>query len=187
VHGDNMTDDRQDAYNTFENLPLISYSIIKYLIDNDDEIWKILQYNSPDAWNKSNLTKAQKGALVYNGTDDETKYRVFMDVGADNSWTIEACILRISPITALPANYVNGALSIGCEIYSHYKINTMSNYQTRIETVTQQLIKTLNGADIENVGRMYFDLKASPACKSIVIGAIPFKGRATIFCNNMLG
>jgi hypothetical protein len=187
VHGEIMTDDRQDSYNKFENLPLISYSIIKYLIDNEDEMWKILKYTSPDAWDKPNLTKAEKGALVYAGQENETDFRVFMDVGNDNSWTVEACFIRISPITALPANYVNGALSIGCEVYSHYRINTMSNYQTRIETVTQRLIKILNGADIENVGRMYFDLKASPACKSIVIGAIPYKGRATIFCNHALG
>jgi hypothetical protein len=182
-----MTDLRKEQYNKFTNLPLMSYSIIKYLIDNDDEIWKLLKYNSSDAWNKPNLTKAQKGALVYNGGENETDYRVFMDVGADNSWTIEACILRISPITALPANYVNGVISIGIEVYSHYKINTMSNYQTRIETITQRIIEILNGADIENVGRMYFDLDASPVCKSIVIGSIPFKGRATVFCNNILG
>lgn len=182
-----MTDIRQESYNKFENLPLISYSIIKYLIDNDDEIWKLLKYNSSDAWNKPVLTKAQKGALVYDGSVNETDYRVFMDVGADNSWTIEACILRISPITAIPSNYVNGILSIGTEIYCHYKINTMSNYQTRIDTITQRLIQILNGADIDNVGRLYFDTKASSVCKSIVIGAIPFKGRATVFCNQTLG
>lgn len=182
-----MTDSRQEQYNSFENLPEVSYNIIKYLIDNEDEMWKMLKYNSPDAWDKPNLTKAEKGALVYAGQENETDYRVFMDVGNDNSWTIEACFVRISPATLLPANYVNGAMSIALEVYSHYKINTMSNYKTRIETVTRRLLKTLNGADIDSVGRLYFDLKASPSCKSVIIGSIPYKGRGIVMCNHMLG
>jgi len=45
----------------------------------------------------------------------------------------------------------------------------------------------LNGADIEGVGRLYFDYRASAASRSMPMGAIPYKGRATIMCNYSLG
>lgn len=174
-------------YNMFTELPNLSYNCISYLKDNDEYIWKLLKYNNPDAWKEPNLTEAEKIALIYNGQDDETKYRIFSDVAADNSWTIEACILRISPITILPTNYVYGYVSMGFEIYSHYKINQMSNYQTRIESMAQRIIQVFNGAEIGGLGRLYFDYRASTLCKSVIIGSIPFKGRAITMCNHLGG
>jgi len=182
-----ILDARQDQYNKFQTFPLASYNIIKYLIANEDELWKILKYTDPDAWDKSNLTMQEKADLVYAGQPNETSFRVFNSVGMDNAWTVEACILCVSPITLIPQNYVYGYMSIGFEVYSHYKIVSMSNYTNRLDYVTQRLIETLNGADIDGIGRLYFDYKASTATKSIVIGAIPFKGRATIMCNYNLG
>jgi hypothetical protein len=45
----------------------------------------------------------------------------------------------------------------------------------------------LNGAEIDGVGRLFFDHRASAFSKSILIGSIPYKGRATIMCNYFLG
>lgn len=180
-------DPKKAVYNKFTAYPLTSYNIIKYLMNNEEQLWKILKYNDPDAWNKPNLTMEEKSSLIYSGQSDETDFRVFMDVGADNAWTIEACILRISPFNITPQNYIFGYMTISCEIYSHYRINTMTNYTTRIDYGTQRLIETLNGADIPDVGRLYFDYRASTQTKSMVIGAIPYKGRATILCNYYLG
>jgi hypothetical protein len=180
-------DARQDQYNKYKTFPLTSYNIIRYLMNNEDDLWKILKYSDPDAWNKPNLTLEEKAALIYAGQPDEENYRVFADVGMDNAWSVQACILRVAPITLLPTNYVYGYVSIGFEVYCHYKANTMSNYMTKIDFGTQRIIETLNGAEIDGVGRLYFDFKASSASKSVVIGSIPFKGRATILCNQDLG
>jgi hypothetical protein len=177
------SDLRKDSYNKFEALPLFSYNCISYLIDHEEMLFKLLKYNDFDCWNKPNLTRAEKGALVYDGSPDETKFRVFMDVGADNSWLVEACILRISPLTITPTNYIYGNVSMGFEIYSHYKINQLSNYMTRIDYATQRIIEVMNGAEVEGLGRLYFDRRAMGGSKSIPIGAIPFRGRATIMCN----
>jgi hypothetical protein len=182
-----ILDPIKDQYNKFQTFPLAFYNIAKYLINNEDEMWKILKYSDPDAWNRPNLTNKEKGDLIYAGQPNETDFRLFGSVGMDNAWTVEACILCISPITLVPQNYVYGYMSIGFEVYSHYKIVALSNYTSRIDVVTQRLIETLNGADIEGVGRLYFDFKASSATKSVVIGSIPYKGRATIMCNYNLG
>jgi len=182
-----MLDITQDSYNKFTQFPNTSYNIIKYLIYNEEEMWKLLKYADADAWNKPNLTIQEKVALVYSGQPNETDFRLFNNLGQDNSWTVEACILRIAPATLLPTNHVNGHQSIVFEVYSHYKIITLSDYTNRNDVVTQRLIECLNGADIENVGRLYFDYRASPYCKSVAIGSIPFKGRGTIMCNSILG
>ena len=71
------------------------------------------------------------------------------------------------------------------EIYSHFSVNTLSSYQTRTDTIAQLVISSLNGADIEGIGKMYFDRKASRQCSSTVIGTIPFKGRRVLLANNV--
>jgi hypothetical protein len=182
-----ILDARKDQYNKFSMFPLAPYNVIKYLMANEEELWKILKYQDPDAWNKPDLTLEDKANLVYAGQPNETDYRVFMDSGNDNAWTVEACILRVTNLNLIPNNYVYGSLSIGFQVYSHYKINTMSNYTVRTDYVTQRLIEALNGSDIDGIGRLYFDFKASTLTKSVIIGAIPFKGRATVMCNYALG
>jgi hypothetical protein len=176
-------DSRKQEYNKFTNLPSIPYNCITYLMDNNETIWKLLKYKEADAWNKTNLTKAQKGALIYDGSADETKFRVFLDIGQENPWTDQACILRISIIEAVPTNYIWGNISIGMECYTHYKINHLSNYETRLDVVMQQLVETFNGAEIGGLGRLYFDSYASGRCKMVTIGNPPFKGKAVTLCN----
>lgn len=180
-------DPRQQNYNKFSNFDGISYECIRYLMKNDEEIWKLLYYNDADCWNKTNLTESQKAGIIYDGTPDETSFRVFMDPGQDNSWTIQACVLRVTPILATPDNYVFGTMCVGFEVYSHYKINHTSAYKTRLDMITQRIIEVFNGAEIPNLGRLFFDRKASPYCKILTIGSIPYKGRAIYLCTQSLG
>ena len=179
-----MSDDiRQDQFNKFGNLPNVSYNCIKYLMDNDEDIWKCLRYNEADCWNRDSLTAAEKGGLVYAGQPNATDFRVFMDPGVDDTWTTEACILRVFPTTLLPSNYITGKMGIGFEVYSHYKINHLSNYKTRNEFVAQRIFEVINGAEIDDIGKVWFDQKS----RSVAIGGIPFKGRAIVFYNHTLG
>jgi hypothetical protein len=146
-------------------------------------IWKLLYYNNADAWNEANLTQSQKAGLIYGGQPNMTDYRVFMDVGADNSWTEECALLRITPIELVPSNYVIGNVTMAFEVFSHYKTNHLSNYQTRLNMISQQILEVFNGAEISGVGRLYFDASASARCKMKVIGEIPYKGNGIIMCN----
>jgi hypothetical protein len=152
-------------------------------MSNNEMIWKLLQYESPDAWSMPNLTQQEKSDLIYNGQINETDYHVFFDVGQDQSWTIQTSILRISVLEVNPLNYIYGNMTISFEVYSHYKISHLSNYTTRVDTITQQLIKTFNGSEIGGFGRLYFDQKASYRTKVMSIGQIPFKGKALLMCN----
>ena len=179
----------KEGYNKFTDYPLFAYNCVAYLVNDSESelIWKLLYYNDNNAWKNDsahpNLTKAQKGALIYNGSAEETDYRVFLDFGMDNPWDIEACQIRISPVSINPSNYVIGNIAMGLEVYCHYKINTLSNYQTRIDTITQLFIKAFNGQSIEGVGKLYFDARANRMCNTVLIGHIPFKGKRTTMCN----
>jgi hypothetical protein len=181
------SDIRQDSYNKLTQLPLLSYNIVSYLLANNDDAWKLLFYNDPNCWKSDlahpNLTSAQKGALVYDGIKPITECRVFLDTGMDDVWNEEACQLRVAILEFSPTNYVYGYAVVGLETYCHYKINTLSNYQTRIETLLQSVVSTLNGADVSGLGRLYFDAHVNSRSRMSTIGQPPYKGKLTVMCN----
>ena len=181
------TDPTSENYNKFTEFPNLSYNCITYLMDNNELIWKLLKYNDSNAWSKTNLTKSEKQALIYSGQPDETNYRVFLDIGQDNSWNEQTSILRISPITLIPSNHIVGEVYMGFEIYVHYKCNHLSNYQIRTDLIAQQIIEVFNGAEIGGLGRLYFDARASRSCKASIMGQIPYKGMNVIMCNHLVG
>ena len=173
----------KESYNKYEQLPLLSYNCIAYMLDNNEMIWKLLKFNTADAWNKLDLTRTEKSALIYAGQSKQTNFRVFMDVGADIAVKEEMCILRVTPAELIPTNHIIGKVVILFEIYCHYNINHMSNYTTRLNTITQQVIEIFNGQEIGGIGKLYFDAKSSSKCKMRVMGTIPWKGNAITFCN----
>jgi len=178
-----MAEDYKQDYNTFEEYPSMSYNIISYLVDNNEMIWKLLKHSHENAWKESDLTKAEKGALIYNGGTGQTDYRVFLDGGQDDSWTKEACFLRVPVLEVIPTNYVYGYVTMGFEIYCHHKVNTLSNYTTRVDTIAQQILATLNGESIGGVGRMYFDYRSNARTRVTTIGSVPYRGKAVLMCN----
>ena len=183
-------DSRKSVYNKFEILPQIPYSIISYLMDHEELIFKLLKYDSADAWQASKpaLTLEEKGLLVYDGIKSINDCRIFMDTGADDAWTVESTQLRISVYDGIPNNMIWGTLSVAFEIYSHFKVNTLSSYAPRNLTIAQRLLEVVNGADIPGVGRLYFDARATSRCRlSLSLGQIPLKGLSLVMATKALG
>ena len=181
-----MTD---EVYNTYPEFPDISYNITKKLMDNNELIWKLLKYNDKDAWKNDathpNLTKAEKGLLINDGSPDEhhEKFRVYFDIGQDNSWDVQACFLRIATTDLYPTNHIVGNVVVAFEICCHYNINTLSNYVTRLNLITQQLLETLNGVEVGGLGKIFFDARATNRCRMMIDGQIPFKENVLIMSN----
>jgi hypothetical protein len=165
------------AYSKLSGYKFFSYNIINYLIDNNEEIWKLLYYNESDAWERTNLTLSEKRSLIYAGQPDETLYRVFMSEKQVNAWVNEACILRIFPHSTVPENRTVNTTMMVFDIYSHYRINTLSNYTTRIDTAVEELISTLNGSNIGGLGRLTFNATVAKADKIYESGQAPFGGK----------
>lgn len=174
-----------EAYARYEFLDMVAYECYKYLMENDELIWKLIKYDTPDAWNMSDLTRSEKAALIYNGQDDLTVARAFMDLGQPDVWVKENTIIRISPAIINPENRTIGDVGIQFEVYSHWKINHLTNYKTRIDMVAKQFIKVFNGANVGGVGRLFFDKLGSFGNRSETGGQLPFKGRWIIMSNKM--
>lgn len=169
-----------EVYNKYKELPNYSYNCISLLMNQSEALWKYLAYNDPDAWKSDvshpNLTTAQKAALIYAGQEDETLFRVFMDTGQPDAWTKECTLIRISPNMIYPNNRTVGVVSMLFEVYSHYKVNTLSNYTTRIATISQLFLEVFNGAEIGGLGKLFFDRMGSFDNRAINAGQTPFKG-----------
>ena len=177
-----MTDYIQDNYNKLDLIPLIPHSIVAYLIDNNELLFKLLKYNTADAWSSSNanLTREEKGLLIYDGIKKVEDCRIFLDTGQDSAITSQISSLRISVVDYVPYNHVIGYCVIGVEVYCHYLINTLSDYTLRCDRIMQQVISTINGADIPNTSRLYFDASKNSKARLSTIGTSPYKGKLAI-------
>ncbi len=175
-------------YAQYSQYDQISNNCIEYLINNNEDIWKLLKYVDNKPLSHDNLTKKQKSELVYSGQPDSTEFRVFLDRGQDDAITEMQCVLKISPYSIHPVDYTNGKVSVLFEVYSGYKINHMvadDYYTTRIDCIVKNLILTLNGADITGLGRISLNKKQSYDNGTKQYGSSPWKGAWLIMSNNM--
>lgn len=145
-------------YNSLKGHSLLSYNIIKFLKENNEDIWKILKYNEPDCLSKPNLTDSEKNQLIYNGELDSENFKVFRDeFPSDDLFVDTVSQLRIFPSMTDPVDRNFAIQNISFQFVCHVKINHIENYTTRIDTVTEQIISTLNGQDIGFMSPLYFD------------------------------
>jgi hypothetical protein len=173
------------AYNQFTEYANFSYNCISYLMTENELIWKLLKYNTPDAWNLSNLSAAEKAALIYTGQEDGSTFRVFLDGGIPDAWMEQSCIIRISPLNMIAKNRTVGIVAMVFEVYAHYKINSLSNYTTRVDTIVQQFLEVFNGIEIGGLGKLFFDMMRDPADKLLEGGKLPFKGKRVFMSTNV--
>lgn len=180
---------KENDYADYLFLPKVSYDIISALIDNSDAeiLWKLLKGSTKDDWKLPDLTKSQKRALIYDGSENATDFSIFLDSGEDDVLTKEHCQLRIYPYWINPTNAQYGIIDIAFEIICHYSINTLSNYQTRVDTLVATIINCLNGAIINTgaqdsgaIGAMFFNQKESNKDKMQSFNQPPFKGKILI-------
>jgi hypothetical protein len=74
---------------------------------------------------------------------------------------------------------------MGFEIFTHFSISALSNYQSRLQVLSQQIIEVFNGSEIGYLGRLHFDAKASARCKMVTSmgGNIPYRGNMIVMSN----
>lgn len=170
-----------EAYNDFSRFSKLSYTCIKHMMDNNELIWKLLKYTDPDAWKKPDLTQAEKAELIYKGQQDTSKYHIFMDGKQPDVLVNEIAILRIMPSHAIGFNRTIGLVEMNMQVFSHYKINHLSNYQTRIDTIAEELFGLFNGSTVGILGRMTFNQMIDPSSRLFEAGQIPFGGKELVF------
>lgn len=169
----------EDPYAKYKEMPKLAYRIIELLMQSEkaELLWKLLKYDEPDAWQKPNLTMQEKAALIYPGGEHQEDYHVFMDFTMDDSTYKETTYLRIYPLNIIPTNRTVGICSVNFEVFTHSKLNHLSNYTTRIDDMIQILLDVLNGAEISNMGCLFFDRSRSSDNEIVTIGMKPYKGK----------
>jgi len=173
----------ENGYAQFEEFDSFSYLCIKYLMDNNELIWKLLKYTTPDAWEQADLTTEEKRGLIFDGSEDGSLFQIFLDDGLPDVQTREDAILRITPFSIFPRGRTIADVMIRFEVYSHWKINHLSNYKTRVAMMVKQILQTFNGTAVGGIGRLHFNQGASSNARGETSGQIPFKGKVLYFGN----
>jgi len=176
---------KRDGYNLFLGYDEIPYNIITHLMDNSQLLWKLLKYETPDSWERENLSKEEKAELIYAGEEDSSHYHVFMDVGQPDSFTKEVSILRVSNWHIAPKGRTVGIVTVSFQAYCHYKVNHLSNYKTRNDVMIGEILKTMNGVILKGgLGALYFDGKRELTDRMILTGQIPYSGKQLFMSMN---
>lgn len=146
------------SYNTYKEFPAMGIKIIEHLFSNNEDIWKLLKHNSPDALQKPNLTIGEKRALIYTGEGVQTEFRIFRQPFIEDVFEDVVAQLRVYNSMLLPINRVHGVIDFCFEIVVHNKIIAIEGgYLNRMEVILQQLIGALNGTEIGGVGKFFFN------------------------------
>lgn len=145
------------AYNSYASLPDLCYKAIEYLMLNNEDIWKLLKYNTYDALYKENLTMKEKASLIYDGKGDSSKFRVFRSPYMDDLFDMECAQLRVYVESISPDTPIYGTVDVNFEVISHVKIVNLADYRNRLELMIQQVLQTLNGVYIGAIGNFMFD------------------------------
>lgn len=148
-------------YNTYKTTRGFGYAILSHLMKNNEAIWKLLKYDTPDALSKPDLTMEEKRKLIWTGTGDAEDYRVFRSPFLDDAITSQVSQLRIYNSVFSPDNRSVGTVDISIECLCHNKIINLDNYESRAEVMMQEIIGCLNGKDIKGVGVLAFDKNMS--------------------------
>ena len=201
------------AFNRFVNLDSIEDRIINFLINsktkNAERIWKLLKYGTIDALNNDNLTRKEKSDLIYRGEAEQTNKRVFMQSYLDDAFTVQCSLLKIYIDSVVPINHLISNVNIGIDIMSHSKTQIVYNdamddienpdtyreiesqivYKNRNSLLLKCILAELNGANIEGIGQMQFNQKASVfnQSRSGIFDNKMYNGSKTIFVVPMSG
>ena len=153
----------ESSYNQYDGLQNFTLLIIQHLMLNNEDIWKLLKYDTQDALEKPNLTREQKAKLIYPGATggDMDDYRVFRTPYLDDLTTNQQAQLRVYLESITPDTRLYGTVDVNIEVICHVKMIELNDYQNRAESIVWQVIKTLNGADVGGIGKLFFDRNGS--------------------------
>ena len=153
----------ESSYNQYDGLQNFTLFIIQHLMLNNEDIWKLLKYDTQDALEKPNLTREEKALLIYPGASggDMDDYRVFRTPYLDDLTTNQQAQLRVYLESVTPDTLLYGTVDVNIEVICHVKMIELNDYQNRAESIVWQVIKTLNGAEVGGIGKLFFDRNGS--------------------------
>lgn len=168
-------------YNSLSALPKAPYEILRYLALNNENIWKMLKYNSYDALSKPDLTFVEKMNLVWKEGAQE-KYSVFFTNLVEDVICESKCILKIydSYVHANP-NIYNSIVIFSFDFLYGGQMSLVEKEGipvNRGDLFINELLTTLNGVPIGGVGKLMFsdDMSRYDSAQAVVGNSKTFTG-----------
>lgn len=157
------------SYNNYKFMPYIPYKIIEYLAENNENLWKILKYNTYDCLSEDDLTFDEKMKLIWKNQDKQENYHVFFTDLIENSIPSEGTILKIYKYFTIPQNNINADGLYEFDILYGGKISLIdyNGYPcNRGDVCEAEILSTLNGVNVGGVGNLEFNRQKSSMSKS---------------------
>lgn len=159
------------GYNNFSNLPFVPYKIIEFLATKNENIWKLLKYGEYDALSNDNLTLNEKLEMIWKGQSDTQNYNVFFTKLIENAEPDSTTILKIYKYISEPTNTLISNISYEFDILYGGKLS-MVEYNgvpcNRGDVFEMEILKTLNGKNVNGVGTLQFNRQLSSFSKSMM-------------------
>lgn len=178
-------------YNSLAALPSASYNIITYLAQNNENIWKMLKYNSYDALSQPNLSMKEKLDLLWK-TGPQEDYSVFLTNLIEDAICESKCVLKIYQyyIHANPSIYVATPVFAFDFLYGGQMslVDRNGIPVNRGDLFVHEVLKTLNGVYIGGVGKLLLsdDLSRYSAGRAVIGNSKTFTG-VVLYLSTQMG
>ena len=154
--------------NMFTEMPQIPYKILVYLIEHNENLFKLLKYNTKDALSEPNLTKDEKIALLYTEEGREVDYNIFLKPLIGEEMTDSSTQLRIYKARIVPSTNIKAVLNYEFDIVVGSKTNLVYDEEgipcSRLDLIEHEIIDTLCGTTEFGVGGFQFNREMSNLC-----------------------
>lgn len=132
----------------------LSYKIVNYLIDNNEEVWKLLYY-SGDTINKPNLSKEQKINLISKNSYSDTEgKKIFFTRYTSDAEQKAKTQLRLQIYGIQPEDSESMLVTILFQCIVDNQEATLqtdkSSFDNRALAIAQNIVGCLNGAIVSD-------------------------------------
>ena len=156
-------------YNNFKMMPYIPYKIIEYLAYNNENLWKILKYNTYDCLSEPDLTFNEKMELIWSYQGNQEDYRIFITALVENMIPISETMIKIYKDITVPRTPINAVAGYEIDILYGGKISLIEYNGipcNRGDVCEAEILSTLNGVEVNGVGRLEFNTQKISSSRS---------------------
>lgn len=158
------------VYNNFTELPQVPYKLITYLAENNDRLFKLLKYNTPDALDMPDLTFDEKLDLLYVDEGSDADKRLFLKPLIGDEMTDADSQIRIYKTSVSPINAMNAVVSYRFDFITGNKISLVYDNGIpcpRLDLLETEILNTFNGVDLFGTGEFQFSRDLSTTDKQV--------------------
>lgn len=156
-------------YNKLSNVNEIPKQIVKAFIeyenklecddtDNNDDLFKLLKYNTPDALSLP-ITIADKVSILKQNSNLSENGVIFQRFNSD-TFEDKVSQIRIYIQSGRPSDNILSDIIVGIDIVVHNDLMILDKGDNRVLILLEELMKTLNGLNI-GLGILSFNNRGS--------------------------